>query len=48
MSTGYSIEIKDLDVEGAELSDDELLAVRGGIFGQNASTCNRCTDNDMD
>ena len=36
-----SVVIEDLAVEGPELSDEQLLAVRGGLASE-CSTCNPC------
>lgn len=40
MRDRYDIGVEDIDVAGAELSDEQLLAVRGGLYSTQAlSTC---------
>jgi hypothetical protein len=40
----YTVEIDDLDVEGPELSDEELLATRGGFIGWVGEACSCVAD----
>ncbi|GIH27747.1 hypothetical protein Aph01nite_60570 [Acrocarpospora phusangensis] len=43
MSNKYAVAIEDLAVEGPELSDEQLLAVRGGLrLRAGYSTCTPC------